>query len=93
LLSRLQLLAVLMSFAGMRLLRVLVVALFGLFAVVAGLFTAAAVGLASALFVFIRRMLRQPATRLPNSQPRPRTSAGEVIEVTATEVPADPVPR
>ena len=91
-LLRLQLFAALVSFEGMRLLRLLVVALFGVFAVIAGLFTAAAVGLATALLVFIRRMLRAPGnSRLPHAQPRtrPRANVGEVIDVTATEVPAE----
>jgi MFS superfamily sulfate permease-like transporter len=76
----------------MGLLRVLVVAIFGVLAVIAGLFTAAAVGLATALLVFIRRLLRAPGgSNLPNAprRSRPRANVGEVIDVTATEVPAE----
>lgn len=81
----------------MGLLRVLLVALFGLFALVAGLFTAAAVSLAGALILAVRRMLRQYSDpRLPSRGaqrfPSPR-AAGEVIDVTATEVPADSTHR
>ena len=79
----------------MRLMRALIVALFGVFAVIAGLLTAAAVGVATALFVFIRRLLRSPAGNPMQSRPplRPRANGGEVIDVTATEVPAETTPR
>ena len=79
----------------MRLMRALLVALFGVFAVIAGLLTAAAVAVATALFVFIRRMLRSSAGSAMRSRPplRRRASAGEIIEVTATEVPAETTPR
>ena len=76
----------------MRVLRVLVVALFGLFAMVAGLIMAAVVSLATALFVSVRRMLRTGADSRSPVGRRTRSSrsdAGEVIEVTATEVPVD----
>ena len=86
------------SLEGMRLLRVLIVALFGLFAVVAGLIMAAAVSIATAFVLFVQRMIR-PAVRprIPSSQPHPpsRSSsrASDVIDVTATEVPVDSAPR
>ena len=79
----------------MRLVRVLIVGLFGLFALIAGLLTAAAVGVATALVIFVRRLLKPAgAVRLPpHSPPRARTNAGEVIDVTATELPLDSTPR
>ena len=75
--------------------RVLLVALFGVFALIAGLITAAAVTLGTAVIVFIRRALRQPAqsgnAQLPRRPVRrvvpPR--GGDVIDISATEVPAD----
>ena len=79
----------------MRLLRVLVVAVLAVLAGIAGLFVAAAAGLATALVLFVRRLLRPPgAARLPtNAPPRARANAGEVIDVTATELPVDSTPR
>jgi hypothetical protein len=78
----------------MRLFRVLLVALLGVFAVVAGLITAAAVSLATAVVVTLRRMLRGQ-TPLPARRPQrvARPASGEVIDVTATEVPVDAAHR
>lgn len=79
----------------MRLLRVLLLALFGVFAVVAGLVTAAAVSVATALIVYVRRVLRQPArARVPGNRRQrfARPNRGEVIDITATEVRATEVP-
>ena len=77
----------------MRLFRVLLVALFGLFAVIAGLVTAAAVSVATALVVVVRRALRStPSSSLPrarSSRRVPRGNTGEVIDITATEVPVE----
>jgi hypothetical protein len=82
----------------MRLLRVLIVALFGLFAVLAGLIMAAAVSLATAFVLFVQRMIRPAGhPRIPASRPQPpsraSSNAGDVIDVTATEVPVDSAPR
>jgi hypothetical protein len=87
-----------MSLESMRLLRVLIVALFGLFVVVAGLIMAAIVSLATALVLFVRRMFQPPVqSRIPASrshQPaRASSNAGDVIDVTATEVPIDSTTR
>jgi hypothetical protein len=76
----------------MRVLRVVLVALFGVFAMFAGLVMAAVVSLATALFLGLRRALHPAGgSGLPVDQraqpPRPRT--GDIIDVTATEVPAD----
>jgi hypothetical protein len=75
----------------MRLLRVLLLALFGLFAVIAGLFTAAAVAIGAAMVMFVRRLRRQQSrAALPGPPPRrARPGAGEIIDVTATEVPVE----
>jgi hypothetical protein len=79
----------------MGLLRVMLIALFGVFAVVAGLLTAAAFSLGTALVVFVRRMLRQAGpSPLPNARP-PRvrhSNRSDVIDITATEVTATEVP-
>jgi hypothetical protein len=80
----------------MRLLRVVLVALFGVFAVIVGLITAAVVSLATGLVLMLRRAVvpshrgglhRREPQRF--SKPKP----GEIIEVTATEIPADSAPR
>jgi hypothetical protein len=72
----------------MRLVRVLVGAVLAAFAVIAGLITAAAIALAGALFVGLRRLLRRDAAApLPNRPRRP--ASNEVIDVTATEVTSD----
>ena len=82
----------------MRLLRILIVALFGLFAVIAGLIMAAAVSIATAFVLFVQRMFR-PAVRprIPASRSHPpsrsSSSSADVIDVTATEVPVDTAPR
>ena len=86
------------SLEAMRLLRVLIVALLGLFAVVAGLIMAAAVSLATAFVLFVQRMTRSSVrSRIPAGRPQPpsrsSSSTGDVIEVTATEVPVDSAPR
>ena len=82
----------------MGLLRVLIVALFGLFAVVAGLFMAAAISLATAFVLFVQRMFRPTRlSRIPAGRPqqpsRAGSNPGDVIDVTATEVPADSTHR
>lgn len=78
----------------MGLFRVLILALFSLFAVLAGLVTAAALSLVAALFVFGRRMLRpvDPSPVSAGSQRLKRAGRGEVIDISATEVPATEVP-
>jgi hypothetical protein len=96
--SRLQLFQVSAILKDMRLLRVLIVALFGLLAVVAGLIMAAAISLATAFVLFVQRMLRQASpSRIPAGRPRQPSgasaNAGDVIDVTATEVPVDSTPR
>ena len=80
----------------MRLLRVLLIALFGVFAVVAGLITATVVSLATGLVLTLKRAF-VPSQRggLPRRDPQrfSRQTSGEIIDVTATEVPADSTPR
>jgi hypothetical protein len=74
----------------MRLLQVLLGGLFAVFALLAGLFIAAVVAMTGMLIMFIRRAVgRGGVTPLP---PRNRsrvsaTKTGDVIDVTATEVP------
>ncbi|MGH7943897.1 MAG: hypothetical protein ACREH8_10615 [Opitutaceae bacterium] len=85
-----------MSLDGMRIFRVLLVLLFGAFVLVAGLITAAAVSLGTAFILFVRRMLRQPGGRQLPTRPAQRFTrpkSGDVIDITATEVPADSHPR
>jgi hypothetical protein len=80
----------------MRLLRVLLVALFGIFAVIAGLITAAAVSAVTAFVLVLKRTLAPSrGARLPPREPQrfSRPNAGEIIDVTATEVPADSAHR
>jgi hypothetical protein len=84
----------------MRLLRILLTGIFAAFALVAGLFIAAfgllAYGIGRLLgrspgSVRVRTNFNAPrraATRSPVN-----TGKGDVIDVTATEVPADPLPR
>ena len=80
----------------MRLFRVLFVALLGVFAVIAGLFTAAAVSLGAIVVMFVMKLLRQPTRNPIATERRPQFSrprAGDVIDITATEVPADSAHR
>ncbi|HCN28014.1 MAG TPA: hypothetical protein DIT64_04365 [Verrucomicrobiales bacterium] len=78
-------------------LRLLLTGLFAAIALVAGLFIAA-VGL---IAMGIGRLLGRPATprvgatftRRRPVRPKGPAGQGEVIDVTATEVPADPLPR
>lgn len=74
----------------MRLLKVFLTALFALIALVAGLFVAAAVALSGAAFFAARRLRNgQSAARPAPHAPARMKSTGDVIDVTATEVPAD----
>jgi hypothetical protein len=84
----------------MRLLRILLTGLFAAFALIAGLFIAAfgiiAYGVGRLLGrspgnVRVRTQFNVP--HRPAPRPRVNTGRGEVIDVTATEVPADPLPR
>jgi hypothetical protein len=81
----------------MRPLRILLGALLAVLAIIGGLFVAAAVALGAAVVLVLRRLLRQATgSRLPMRRNAPRAvrpASGEVIEVTATEVPADPASR
>ena len=78
----------------MRLFRVLIVALLGVFAVVAGLIAAAVVSAGTAILFALRRMLHGQAP-LPARRPQrvQRPASADVIDVTATEVPVDSVHR
>ena len=73
----------------MRVLRLLLVAIFSLFAIAIGMIATAAVSMISAFLLFARRKLR-PVTQshsTPRVQPRDRNSnQSDVIDVTATEV-------
>ncbi len=84
----------------MRLMRILLTGLFAAFALIAGVFIAAfgiiAYGIGRLLGrtpgnVRVRTQINVP----PRTAPRPpvNTGRGDVIDVTATEVPADPLPR
>jgi hypothetical protein len=73
----------------MRVLRLLLVAIFSLFAVAVGMIATAAVSMITASILFARRKLRPvaPSRATPRVQPRHRNSnPGDVIDVTATEV-------
>lgn len=77
----------------MGLLRVLILALFSVFAVFAGVITAAAIALATAFFVVGRNMLRpSSASRSSNPQRLRPSDRGEVIDISATEVAAGEAP-
>lgn len=77
----------------MRLIQILFQALFALFAVIAGLIAAAAVALVGSTLLLRRRLRRSPGE---TTRPGPRFSRrtqptpgnGEIIDVTATEVPS-----
>lgn len=77
----------------MRILKILLTLLVVAAAVIGGLFTAAAVAVASIVVLVTRRLFRtsppRPAVGHPQPAARPRSTApaGDVIEVTATEVP------
>ncbi|MBL9209135.1 MAG: hypothetical protein JNL92_01635 [Opitutaceae bacterium] len=82
----------------MPLLRILLTGIFAAIAVVAGMFIAA-IGLIAML---IGRLLgrrggvqvrTQFAGRQPTMRPKGPAGSGDVIDVMATEVPADPLPR
>lgn len=82
----------------MPLLRILLTGFFAVIALVAGLFIAA-IGLIAML---IGRLLGQPsggrvrtqfAGRQPTMRPKGPAGPGDVIDVMATEVPADPLRR
>jgi hypothetical protein len=83
----------------MRLMKVLSTALLAVFAVLVGLFMAMVVAVAS-IFVFLARRVFGSSARPPSPSPEPAmetapraprsmSEAADVIEVTATEVPAD----
>ena len=82
----------------MPLLRIILTGIFAAIAVVAGMFIAA-IGLIAML---IGRLLGRPggvsvrtrfAGRQPTMRPKGPAGSGEVIDVMATEVPADTLPR
>lgn len=79
-----------------RLLKVLLTALLAVFAVFAGLFVTLAVAVTGAAVLLVRRLLRSsrnsPANLPPRTAPRHRAPT-DAIEVTATEVPAEPPPQ
>lgn len=78
----------------MRALKVVLTALFALLAVAAGLFVAACIAAGSLLMLGLRRLSgsRPPAaaTAPTRRSPEPAAAGGEIIDVTATEVRADP---
>jgi len=77
----------------MRLIHVILTALFAVFALVAGLFAAAVVALVGAILHGLKRIGRGPliaANRPGVARPRSQ-GAGDVIEVTATEVTTETV--
>jgi hypothetical protein len=76
----------------MRLLRLLLTGLFAAFALLAGLFIAAVGVLAFAIARLLGRS-NGTRTRVPVRSRPPQKSEGDVIEVTATEVPVDPFPE
>ena len=79
----------------MRLIHVILTALFAVFALVAGLFAAAVVAIAGTILYALKRIGRGPL--IAGNRPgvvRPRSRAGgDVIEVTATEVTTESVPE
>jgi hypothetical protein len=79
----------------MRLIHVILTALFAVFALVAGLFAAAVVAIAGTILYALKRIGRGPliaGTRPGMARPRARP-AGDVIEVTATEVATETAPE
>ena len=79
----------------MRALKVILVALGVVFAFTAGLFITAIVAAASILMLSVRRLFGSPrnaSAPAAQSRPAPNQPAGEIIDVTATEIRAD-VPR
>jgi hypothetical protein len=60
--------------------------------VIASVFVAAAVGVAGLVIVLLRRLLGRPAPRpwVPPGPVRRPGNSGDVIDVTATEVPPPP---
>jgi hypothetical protein len=77
----------------MRLIPVILTALFAVFALVAGLFAAAVVALAGAILYGLKRIGRGPliaGNRAGVARPRAKQPS-DVIEVTATEVTTVPV--
>ncbi len=76
----------------MRILKAILTLLVVAAAVIGGLFTAAIVALASIAVLVKRRFLRHPARPTvapapPAYRPRSNAPTGDVIEVTATEIP------
>lgn len=76
----------------MRVLKIFLTAVFALFAIVAGLVVTAVVALGSVLMLSLQRLLGRPAVTPSVTQPRGVDPAarGDVIEVSATEVRAEP---
>jgi hypothetical protein len=75
-----------------RLLKILLTALFATIAVIAGLVTAAVVAVAGVLIYFMQRLIRPKRVLRRSYQRRDRMSdakSDDVIEVTATEVSPD----
>jgi hypothetical protein len=89
-----QLSAVSASLPAMRLMNVLLTGVFAIIALFAGLIVAA-IGLVAFVLGRLLGRPRRGPTRVPVHQPAParryRESSEDVIEVTATEVPADRV--
>ena len=81
----------------MRLLRILLTGLFAAFALIAGLFIAAfgilAYGIGRLLGRNVRVRTQFNVPRRATPRPPVNPGRGDVIDVTATEVPADPLPR
>ena len=76
----------------MRVLRLLLVAIFSLFAVAVGMIATAVVSLITSFVLFARGKLRpvSQSRSAPRVQPRNRNSnPGDVIDITATEVRVD----
>ena len=81
----------------MRLLKFFLAALFAVVAVLAGVFVAAVAAVTGVAFFLVHRLLRRPRAAGRSAPPvgphASPTSSNDVIEVTATEVPAGPTPR
>lgn len=77
----------------MRLLKLFLSALLAIVAVIGGLFTAAVIALASLAVLLTRRLLgdRRPVVAFSTARRArsPRPTAGDTIDISATEVPAE----
>ena len=83
--------AALASLGAMRLLKALVTGLLAVAAIIGGVIATVVIAIAAFVYYGLRRALRRPVAAGSPSHARPRgRTAGDAIDVIATEVPVEP---